>query len=256
MRAGLPLDPNFETPGTIACWQHCACPSRTESLNCRSWSHLLLRFESNGLKRHMRVAPSPLADKKLLRQQMRAARNAMPTAVRRAAAEQASQHVAALRRFGAGRRVALYLPIYSELDTRELIAAARRRGVDIYVPIVTNRRARTMRFARLRGRMRVGRLGVREPARPRACIDSRWLSLVLVPILAIDAAGYRLGMGAGFYDRAFSFRRLRREWRGPELMAFGFEQQRLPALPHGRWDIALDGVVTDTGVYRFSRESL
>jgi 5-formyltetrahydrofolate cyclo-ligase len=186
---------------------------------------------------------------------MRAARNAVPAAVRREAAMRASRYAAGLRRFTAGRRVALYLPIYSELDTREIIAAARRRGVDIYVPVIISR-ASTMRFARLQGRMRVGRLGVREPACSRFCIDSRWLSLVLVPTLAVDAAGYRLGMGAGFYDRAFSFRRLRRFWRGPELMALGFEQQRLPAVPHEFWDIALDGIVTDNGVHRFARESL
>jgi 5-formyltetrahydrofolate cyclo-ligase len=186
---------------------------------------------------------------------MRAVRNAIPKAARRAAAAAASRYAVALHRFSAGRRVALYLPIYSELDTREIIATARRRGVDIYVPVVMSR-AGKMRFARLQGRMRVGRLGVREPAALRCCIDSRWLSLVLVPILAIDVAGYRLGMGAGYYDRAFSFRRLRQSWRGPELMALGFEQQRLPSLPHADWDIALDGVVTDNGVHRFTRESL
>ena len=68
-------------------------------------------------------------------------------------------------------------------------------------------------------------------------------------LVAFDAAGNRLGMGAGYYDRALR-RRLERStpWRRPRLIGVAYACQQVPAIPASPWDVPLDLVVTERGV--------
>jgi len=74
---------------------------------------------------------------------------------------------------------------------------------------------------------------------------------VLVPLVAFDDAGNRLGMGAGYYDRSFAFRRAAPS--PPLLVGVGYEFQRVPALAAQPWDVPLDAVLTERGLQRFPR---
>jgi 5-formyltetrahydrofolate cyclo-ligase len=60
----------------------------------------------------------------------------------------------------------------------------------------------------------------------------------------------RLGMGGGYYDRAFAFRHLRKSWRGPQLIGIAYELQRVPVIEPAPHDVKLDAVVTEEGVTR------
>ena len=75
---------------------------------------------------------------------------------------------------------------------------------------------------------------------------------MLVPLVAFDGAGNRLGMGGGFYDRTFAYRARRRRWRKPWLIGVAYEFQRLKSLPQRPWDVLLDGVLTERGLERFA----
>jgi 5-formyltetrahydrofolate cyclo-ligase len=73
--------------------------------------------------------------------------------------------------------------------------------------------------------------------------------VVLLPLVAFDMHGWRLGFGAGFYDRKLSF--LRRKFcRKPLLIGVGYEFQRVPPQTPGAWDVLLDAVVTERGFQR------
>jgi 5-formyltetrahydrofolate cyclo-ligase len=196
----------------------------------------------------MRVAPPDLS-KVELRRAIRAERRSLQADIRRRLTRAALTAVCRSRRLAHDRRVGIYLPIDCELDPAALIAEGRRRGVEFYVPIIKSLRSRSMRFALLEGPMRRRYLGLKEPRRARVCLDPRWLSTILVPIVAIDSHGFRLGMGAGFFDRALIFRRHRHHWRGPLLLALGFDMQRIDRLPHDPWDAALDGIATESGIH-------
>jgi len=76
---------------------------------------------------------------------------------------------------------------------------------------------------------------------------------VLTPLVAFDSFGNRLGMGGGFYDRSFVFRRdpVRRHHR-PYLLGLGYEFQKVAALPRQPWDVPLDAAVTETALWVFS----
>lgn len=100
--------------------------------------------------------------------------------------------------------------------------------------------------------VRHNRFGIPEPALEAAStLDPQVLSWVLVPLLGFDAAGQRLGMGAGYYDRAFAFRR---EGGGPRLVGVGYGWQALAEpLEAQPWDVPLDAVVTERGFHAFGR---
>jgi len=88
------------------------------------------------------------------------------------------------------------------------------------------------------------RYGIPEPAlAPESTLAPEQLQLVLMPLLGFDRRGGRLGMGGGYYDRSFAFRRERPA--PPTLVGIGYACQEIPALDHQDWDVGLDAVVTE-----------
>jgi len=185
------------------------------------------------------------ADRKALRQQIRARRRAVPLTERARAGQLVAYHADRYLHLRAGWRIAIYAAMPSELDTAPLIDLARRRGCIVYVPrIDRHSSSRKMRFVELTGRQRLNRLGIHEPE-GSSTIGARWLDVVFLPLVGFDAHGVRLGMGGGYYDRAFAFRLWRKVWHAPRLigLAYSFQQvQSLIAAPH---DVRLDAVVTE-----------
>jgi 5-formyltetrahydrofolate cyclo-ligase len=201
----------------------------------------------------MRVTPSDSAfgaARARLRTQLRAQRRALSSTARAHAAQLVASHVDRKLGLRAGARVALYCAVRDELDSAPLFALARRRGWRVYVPRIDRaRHGRRMRFVEAGGAERVNRLGIREPQASRT-LGARWLDVVLVPLVAFDAQGMRLGMGAGFYDRAFAYRRWRHAWRGPRLIGVAYAFQQVPQILAAQHDVRLDAVVTEKGVVK------
>jgi 5-formyltetrahydrofolate cyclo-ligase len=197
-------------------------------------------------------AGSAIPMKVVLRRDLRGARRAMSAAEYRRRSMLAANAVASLPMFAAGKRVALYLPYDRETDTSALLAAARRRRIKVYVPVVVDRRRRLMRFYPLIGKLRRGAYGIPVPQLTRHPIAPRWLDLIVVPVVGIDAVGRRLGMGAGFYDRALSFRRHMRLKLGPHLVGLAFDLQRTHERFAEPWDLRLDSVATESGLQRLT----
>lgn len=89
------------------------------------------------------------------------------------------------------------------------------------------------------------RFGIPEPDVSRgSLLDARDLALVVLPLVGFDAFGHRLGMGGGWYDRSFAFRR--HEPAPPWLVGVGFEVQNAGSLQPEDWDVTMDAVCTDT----------
>jgi 5-formyltetrahydrofolate cyclo-ligase len=190
--------------------------------------------------------------KSTLRKELRAKRRALPPAVHHLRSDLAAAAIARLPAFKFGARIAVYHPFDCETDTAALIRAARRRGVRLYVPVVIDRRHRRLRFYPLTGRMRRGAFGIFVPHEYAIPVAPRWLNLIVVPLVGVDASGRRLGMGGGFYDRALAFRRARRDWRGPLLVGFAFDSQKTDGVFADPWDLRLDALATESGLEHFS----
>ena len=194
---------------------------------------------------------SAISMKSTLRKLLRTKRRSLGTAENRKRSQLAAQAIMRLPGFVAGARIALYLPFDGETDTAFLIQAAQRRGVCLYVPVVSDRRHRRLRFYPLTRTTRRGTFGIFVPKRLAQPRSPRWLDLIIVPCVGIGAQGHRLGMGGGFYDRAFAFRRLRRCWHAPRLAGLVFDCQRVDSVFAESGDLRLDFLATESGLHTF-----
>ncbi len=185
-----------------------------------------------------------------LRRTLRARRRAIPPVERTLAARRLAVLADRARLLRPGRRIALYLPLPEEIDTRALIERARRRGCLIHLPRVVDTRANRMVFVDSRAPLRRSQWGILEPE-GSARVATRTLEVVFMPLVGFDGQGNRLGMGKGFYDRAMSFRLRHPRSRRPLLVGLAFECQRVEALPSRPHDVPLDMLITERGVLRF-----
>jgi 5-formyltetrahydrofolate cyclo-ligase len=189
-------------------------------------------------------------DRKSLRQQLRARRRKVTPEERLRAGQLVARNADRYLNLRAGWRVAIYAALPSELDTTPLIELARKRRCTLYVPRIDRHSlGRKMRFVELTGRQRRNRLGIDEPEGSRT-IGTKWLDIVFLPLVGFDAHGVRLGMGGGYYDRAFAFRRWRNVWHSPRLIGLAYSFQQVDSLIAAAHDVRLDAVVTEEGIVR------
>ena len=189
-----------------------------------------------------------------LRHEMRVRRRRLSQGERSAAARHFARHLAPLLR--PGKRIALYLPHDAEADPEVIIRRARQRDCTLYLPYITNYRRGRMRFLRFDPdtRLRTNRHGILEPDPAHAPdIAVHQLDLVLLPLVAFDDHGWRLGSGAGFYDRHLHRLRRERRWRRPRLIGLAYEFQRVARLQSAPWDVPMDAVLTPLGLRTLRR---
>jgi len=193
----------------------------------------------------------PTAEVRALRRRLRELRVSLAPATRAAAEHAICRHLVRLGVFRSGAHVAFYLPMPGEVDVRPCLEVARRHGSRLYVPRIVSRRRRQMLFAPWTegGAHRTNAFGIVEPGSAAGARPAVGLDVVVLPLVGFDAAGNRLGMGAGYYDRALR-RRLDRSaaWRRPRLIGVAYACQQLPMIPASPWDVPLDLVVTERGV--------
>jgi 5-formyltetrahydrofolate cyclo-ligase len=194
-----------------------------------------------------------------LRKELRAARRSLVPADHDLRSRLAAASIVRLAAFKSGARIALYLPFDRETDTAALVVAARRRGIRIFVPVVSDLRHRRLRFYPLTGRTRRGTFGISipqcAPHRLARAVEPRWFDLIVVPLVGVDPKGRRLGMGGGFYDRALAFRRHRMHWKGPRLVGLGFDRQRAACVFAEPWDVRLDALASESGYEDFPKDA-
>jgi 5-formyltetrahydrofolate cyclo-ligase len=182
-----------------------------------------------------------LAAKKAMRARMLAARDALDPAARAAAARAIASRIAALPSFDGAVTVLATLPFGSEWNMRPLVQAALDRGKTVVLPRV-DPAARSLvlhRIADLDADVVPGFGGIPEPAPRMPVVPPRAIDCVLVPGVAFDAAGRRLGYGGGYYDRLLPLLR-----HGVPRIGGAFELQIVDEVPAGAHDVAVDFVVT------------
>lgn len=139
--------------------------------------------------------------------------------------------------------VAGYLPIGSELDTRPLLLALHGLGVPLAMPVVTAPEVPLVFRPWIPGTATArSTFGVEEPQSGGPVVPD----LLLVPLLAFDARGHRLGYGGGFYDRTLAALRA----AGPvRALGLAYAAQEVSNVPNGGHDARLDAVVTERGFH-------
>lgn len=142
-----------------------------------------------------------------------------------------------------------YFPVRAEFDVTPILHHAHAQGCPTCLPVVAGR-GRPLSFRRWApGESLVdGTFGIAVPPPEAEILDP---DILLVPMLAFDDDGYRLGYGGGFYDRTLALRRA----RSPAPLAVGvaFAGQRIDRVPRSADDERLDWIVTEEGARRFER---
>lgn len=182
--------------------------------------------------------------KAALRRWMRARLKAQRSAERQRASRMVARRLCALPAFRRAKTVMVYLALPYELDTAAIIRRARRLGKRIVVPVSATKTRRiipTLLRQRRRddGAVQAGPFGIAEPQRPHMTVSPNDIDLVVVPGVAFDRHGRRLGHGHGYYDRF-----LKRLPASVPRIGIGFTCQVVERLPATAWDVPLDRVLT------------
>jgi len=184
--------------------------------------------------------------KRQLRQEMTAVRRALTEAERERRSRVAARFLLGLEPLSLCRTIMLFYPFRDEIDTRPFIAGAQRRGQTVLLPLTLPAEKQLIPYVyEDEASLRQGAYGISEPnpdvARKAAAEE---VDAVILPGLAFDRQGGRLGYGGGYYDRFLSQLPHR-----PLLIGFAFDCQVTGQVPVEAHDIRTDYLVTDGGVY-------
>jgi 5-formyltetrahydrofolate cyclo-ligase len=188
--------------------------------------------------------------KRAMRERVIAVRDAVAPAVRAAGAQDIARRLRALPSFAEARCPLLTLPFRSEWDTHPLVAIALAEGKTVALPRV-NGATRMLDLHEVRDVARDTAPGYRgilepDPALPR--VDIRAIDWVLVPGVAFDAAGRRLGYGGGYYDRLLALMP-----KATPRVAGAFEVQVVPVVPAAPHDLVVDTLATESRLLTIAR---
>jgi len=160
------------------------------------------------------------------------------------ASRAAMDHFLAARLHTGAQVISGYRPIRTEIDPSPLMEALHIAGHRLCVPEIQGR-GLALRFREWRPGIEMieGAFGALVPA------SGDWLEpqLLIAPLLAFDAAGWRLGYGGGFYDRSLEGLRAKRRTLA---VGFAYSAQQVAAVPRESTDQPLDAIVTEQGLIR------
>tara|TARA_R110001592_G_scaffold127070_2_gene338616 strand:- start:14128 stop:14778 length:651 start_codon:yes stop_codon:yes gene_type:complete len=193
------------------------------------------------------------ADKKKLRATLRKQRRALSYLEQKAASKNLLKQVNRSKLLFKHQHIALYLGNDGELNPENLIKQLWKQKKHVYLPAIHPIFKNTLCFCRIKPNPKLikNRFGILEPDfKNTARLPRQLLSLVLMPLVAFDKAGNRMGMGGGFYDRSFAYK-VKTGRSKPKLIGIAHAFQEQTSLPLERWDVPLKGVLTDQTFYLF-----
>lgn len=203
-------------------------------------------FKDDGQFRHMRVTPTfPMQGKKSdLRRMMRGRRRALSAADRAHRSRSLSRRLGSHPFFRNARRIGVYYPNDGEIDLRPIMRWGR--GKEFFLPVLPPPGKRRLWFASYEPGQRLvpDRFGIPEP-RGRHQVRAEELDLILVPLVAFDQTGGRIGMGGGYYDTSLSFLSRYRRFVPIRVIGAAYEFQQVDIIPRDAWDIPLHGIITE-----------
>jgi 5-formyltetrahydrofolate cyclo-ligase len=180
--------------------------------------------------------------KRALRTQMLARRRSLSAADRDVASSVIQERLLTRPEFSRARVVALYAPLHNEVATDGLFRAARLAGTTVLYPAVVGD-GLEFRQVDEAEQLRPGAYGIPEPGPDCPAWDPGGAELVVVPGIAFDLAGHRVGYGKGYYDKALH----RLEGQG-RLVGLCYDFQLVAELPGEPHDVQMDLVITEERV--------
>lgn len=192
--------------------------------------------------------PNNDSPKNALRRRIMARRGALSPAEIKEASAHILNRLHTLPAWDEAREVLTYMPIKGEVDVTPLLDELWQRGVRVLLPRCRpgERGIMDVACATCMDDLAPGMYGIPEPS-PDACaaLPDAEPDIVLVPAVAYDRRGFRLGFGAGFYDRFLGADARQREGKGPLLIGPCYDFQLVDELPDDPWDVPVHAVITE-----------
>ncbi len=176
--------------------------------------------------------------KKAIRKKILSARSGLDSARRADWSQKICQTIASLPVYQDASSILFFMPFGDEVDISPLLRVALGKGVLCALPRCYNaKELKLFQVSNLETDLEPGRWGIREP---KDCLNERTVhdfSVIIVPGVAFDRSGHRLGYGAGYYDRILAKARAL-------TIAPAFSVQVLQDLPYGSYDVPVQIIVT------------
>jgi 5-formyltetrahydrofolate cyclo-ligase len=192
--------------------------------------------------------PTRTMSKPELRRALGEARRSLGSAARRERSRRIAAACRGLGAFAAADVLCSYVNFREEVETAEFIASLLDEGRRVAVPVHLHGAPQPFVFAEIRSlaELTPNHFGILQPPHEAArYLPTAAIALFLVPGLAFDPAGLRLGYGLGFYDRAFAAAA-----PGALKVGLAFDLQIVPRVPADLHDVPMDVVVTENRVLR------
>lgn len=190
------------------------------------------------------------ANRRQIRQRMRRKRSGLDSQRQRRAAAAVLANLDKTELLRAGRTVAGYRSVRGEVDIDGVLSRLVAAGATVTVPRIVGDGLEFVEWLPTTAAT-TGAFGIPEPVGSRV-LDLRAHDAVLVPLVAFDRSGCRIGQGGGFYDRCLGPLGDDR----PVLIGIAHDFQEVERIAAEPWDVALDAVVTDTRMIEFRTGAL
>ncbi|WP_158783936.1 5-formyltetrahydrofolate cyclo-ligase [Pantoea sp. BAV 3049] len=191
-----------------------------------------------------------LLDRQDIRTHVRHLRRALTPGQQQLAAVQAAERALNFAPIQQAKKIALFLSFDGELNTRPLITRLWQHKQEVYLPVLHPFTEGQLLFIRYDSEtsLQPNRLRIPEPPldiRNLATLSE--LDVLMVPLVAFDAQGQRLGMGGGFYDRTLQ------NWQQHGFLPVGLAHdcQQVEALPVAEWDVPLPAMITPSKIWQW-----
>ena len=183
-------------------------------------------------------------EKQRLREERLAAREALSEQKRSVLDDRITQKLLATSEYAEATTVLTYVSVSSEVSTRMFIECALRDGKTVAVPRCLPGHCLDFVAIVSLEQLVAAPFNLLEPAKelPAVTEDQKNNSICIVPALLVDTKGYRLGYGAGFYDRFLS------TYPGKKICLAYQQNLSRTMLPHTAFDVAVDMVITESDV--------
>lgn len=191
-----------------------------------------------------------LALRQEIRQSIRKVRRELTANQQQAAAQKITQNAITHPKISQAQHIALFLSFDGEIDTQPLIDKLWQQGKNIYLPVLHPFNLHNLLFLRYTSETELvkNRFNIAEPSLDvTQVLPINDLDIMLIPLVAFDSEGQRLGMGGGFYDRTLS------NWQQKRFYPIGLAHdcQHVEKLPCAHWDIPLPEIITPQKIWHW-----
>lgn len=195
-----------------------------------------------------------LLNKSQLRKTLRIQRDAIEPSTSEMAAVSAAKILLSHPLFHASHSIACYLARDAEFNTMPIIKTIWQANKQCYLPVLTKDQDKPLHFFKFKAgdALLANRYDIMEPSTLNSqAYPAENLDVVLLPLLAFDREGHRLGTGGGYYDRTFAFLSSVERPNKPLLIGLGYAMQEMQVLLADKWDVGLDGALTEKELVLF-----